>query len=106
MVDVINLCNQCPQVGCVENLPSDDPGDCENKYFHVDVQFHLQKTVVTDEFIGCKLKDRIYGGAMVRQGESIPQWGIIGEYVGKMGEIKKSSDRSSSTTIPSKTGCA
>lgn len=104
MVDVINICNQCPQVGCVENLPSDEivftecnktncsnPGDCGNKYFYVDVQFHLQKTVVTDKFIGCKLKDRIYG-VMVRRGESIPQRGIIGEYVGKMGEIKKSSD--------------
>jgi hypothetical protein len=105
MVDVIiNLRNQYPQVGCVENLPSDEiiftecnetncsnPCDCGNKYFHVDVQFHLQKTVVTNEFIGHGLKDRIYG-VMVRRGESILQWGIIGEYVGKMGEIKKSSN--------------
>jgi hypothetical protein len=55
-------------------------GDCGNKYRPSLTQWHAHKTVVVcDQYKG---RGQMMKGLKVRDGESIPAWGVIAEYTG------------------------
>ena len=68
-------------------------GDCGNRYRPTLTVYHIDKTTVAMEQFtnGITMK-----GLKVREGEEIPEWGVIGEYTG---EWSKNRNKNSTYTI-------